>query len=76
MLKKNIGKNQDFYKLYENLTDEKAERRDKKKMRKMPVHSAGLYEVWKMKIERVRKVNPLLNKTRGAKEKNDYHPSG
>ena len=67
MSNKNMAKNQDFDKLYENLTDEKAERRDKKKKKKMPVHSAGLYEVWKMKAEKFQK--KPLHRIRGKGEK-------
>ena len=47
---------------YDDLKDEKAERRDAKKMKKMPVHSSGLYEIWKIKTEKDIK-----------KEKNDHH---
>ena len=36
---------------YEELRDEKAERRDKKGAKKMEVHGSGLFEVWKMKAD-------------------------
>jgi hypothetical protein len=37
---------------YEELIDEKAIRRDKKKTKKMLVHSSGLHEIWKLKTDK------------------------
>ena len=56
MEKKNLPRD------YEDWKDEKAERREKKKIKKMPVHSSGLYDIWKMKMEKTEKKGDSVKK--------------